>query len=413
MAVRPGQEQTKAVAIPEDWTESQLGAHLATQIRNGYSPVCPDSPTGIWILSLAAVTRYGFSSAGVKPAPLGDGAVLDNLLEAGDIVVSRSNTPDRVGLAGLYQGDPRPCAYPDLIMRVRPAQTLSARYLLFHLLSSRGRQYFRMSARGSSSSMVKIDRSILEAFPLPLPPTKAEQEAIAHALSDADALIESLDQLIAKKRHIKQGAMQELLTGKRRLPGLKAKPGYRKTDVGVIPEDWAVEYVEELLEITTGSKNTQDRIEDGLYPFFVRSQTVERINSYSFDGEAVLTAGDGVGTGKVYHYVDGRFDVHQRVYRMTSFGDRLDGYYFFLCFSSLFYARIMQMTAKSSVDSVRREMIARMQIPLPKKAEQEAIAEVLSDIDAEIAALDTRLDKARQVKQGMMHNLLTGRIRLI
>jgi type I restriction enzyme S subunit len=131
----------------------------------------------------------------------------------------------------------------------------------------------------------------------------------------------------------------------------------------VIPKDWEVNYIGNLADISTGSRNTQDRVEDGEYPFFVRSQTVERINSYSYDGEAVLTAGDGVGTGKVFHYINGKFDVHQRVYRITDFVPSLDGYFFYLFFASNFYDRIMQMTAKSSVDSVRMDMIAKMQFP--------------------------------------------------
>src|SRR5438445_4067882 len=110
------------------------------------------------------------------------------------------------------------------------------------------------------------------------------------------------------------------------------------------------DFVKNVAHITTGGKNTQDRIENGAYPFFVRSQTVERINSYSCDGEAVLTAGDGVGTGKVFHYIKGKFDVHQRVYCISDFNERVDGYFFYLYFSTHFFNRIMQMTAKSSVD---------------------------------------------------------------
>ena len=180
-----------------------------------------------------------------------------------------------------------------------------------------------------------------------------------------------------------------------------------------MPADWDVEPIESLAHITTGSRNTQDRIDDGQYPFFVRSQTVERINSYSFDGEAVLTAGDGVGTGKVFHYINGKFDAHQRVYRISDFSERINGYFFYLYFSTHFYNRIMQMTAKSSVDSVRREMIARMLIPLPPtKAEQEAIAEALSDADALIESLEQVLAKKRNLKQGAMQELLTGKKRL-
>src|SRR5213596_2856254 len=96
-------------------------------------------------------------------------------------------------------------------------------------------------------------------------------------------------------------------------------PGYKQTELGLLPKEWGLERVREVASITTGKRNTQDRVEDGAFPFFVRSQTVESINSYSFDGEAVLTAGDGVGTGKVFHYIHGKFDFHQRVYRISNF----------------------------------------------------------------------------------------------
>ena len=188
--------------------------------------------------------------------------------------------------------------------------------------------------------------------------------------------------------------------------------GYRRTEVGVIPEEWNVDRIDQNTSIKTGSKNTQDRQEDGDYPFFVRSQEVERINSYSYDGEAVLTAGDGVGTGKVFHYIQGRFDVHQRVYRITDFSGRLNGRYFFYQFSTGFYNRIMSMTAKSSVDSVRLEMIAGMKIPMPPLSEQRAIAEALSDVDGLLAALEALIAKKRAVKQAAMQQLLTGKSRL-
>ncbi len=188
--------------------------------------------------------------------------------------------------------------------------------------------------------------------------------------------------------------------------------GYRRTDAGLIPEDWGVDRIDQHTSITTGSKNTQDKQEDGEYPFFVRSQAIERIDTCSYDGEAVLTAGDGVGTGKVFHYIRGRFDVHQRVYRITDFSDRLNGRYFFYQFSERFYDRIMSMTAKSSVDSVRLEMIAGMRIPLPPAPEQRAIAAVLSDVDELIESLEALIAKKRAIKQAAMQELLAGRTRL-
>ena len=191
------------------------------------------------------------------------------------------------------------------------------------------------------------------------------------------------------------------------------KKGYKQTEVGVIPEDWNLDYIENFAQISTGGRNTQDRIDDGQYPFFVRSQTVERINSYSFDGEAVLTAGDGVGTGKVFHYINGKFDAHQRVYRISDFTQSVNGFFFYLYFSTHFYNRIMQMTAKSSVDSVRREMIARMLVPLPPtEAEQRAIAAALRDVDGLISGLEQLIAKKRGLKQAAMQQLLTGKQRL-
>src|SRR5690606_12729320 len=181
----------------------------------------------------------------------------------------------------------------------------------------------------------------------------------------------------------------------------------KKTEIGLIPEDWKVKKISEFAKITTGNKNTQDKISTGKYPFFVRSQIVERINSYSFDGEAVLTAGDGVGVGKVFHYINDKFDFHQRVYAISQFDSKVSGFYFFKYFQSNFYNRIMQMTAKSSVDSVRMETIADMYIPLPPLAEQEAIANALSDADAWIEKLEQLIAKKRLIKQGAMQTLLT------
>ena len=184
-----------------------------------------------------------------------------------------------------------------------------------------------------------------------------------------------------------------------------------KQAMGIIPEDWDIDEIQNHADITTGAKNTQDRIEDGKFPFFVRSQKIERINTYSYDGESVLTAGDG-GTGKVFHYINGKFDFHQRVYSISNFDNCLEGYFFYLYFSSHFLARIMSMTAKSSVDSVRRDMIAEMLIPLPEKNEQIAISTTMKDIIELIETINKTIEKKKSIKQGAMQELLTGKRRL-
>lgn len=193
---------------------------------------------------------------------------------------------------------------------------------------------------------------------------------------------------------------------------MEIKPGYKQTELGMIPEDWEVDYIGKQCSITTGKRNTQDSKATGIFPFFVRSQVVERINSYSYDGEAVLTAGDGVGTGKVVHYINGKFDFHQRVYCLSGFAQVLDGYYFYLFFKNRFLARIQQFTAKTSVDSVRLEMISKMPVALPPLSEQKHIAEVMQDIDSLITSLEKLIEKKKLIKQGVMQELLTGKRRI-
>jgi type I restriction enzyme S subunit len=187
---------------------------------------------------------------------------------------------------------------------------------------------------------------------------------------------------------------------------------FKDTEVGRIPEDWTVSTIENIAMITTGSQNTQDNEENGDYPFYVRSQQVERINKWIFDTEGVVTAGDGVGTGKVFHYVNGKFGLHQRCYLIHNFVSNMSARFFFWIFSNNFYERVHSMTAKSSVDSVRREMIAGMQIPIPPKSEQTRIATALSKVDALISELGRLIEKKRAIKQGAMQQLLTGKKRL-
>ena len=153
----------------------------------------------------------------------------------------------------------------------------------------------------------------------------------------------------------------------------------------------------DICHISTGKSNTQDKKDDGIYPFYVRSPHIERSNKYLYDEEAVLTVGDGVGTGKVFHYVNGKYDLHQRVYRMFNFKD-INAKYFYYLFSQKFYKRVMSMTAKSSVDSVRLEMISQMEIEYPSINEQETIANYFTSLDSQISASTSRLASLKQMK---------------
>lgn len=245
----------------------------------------------------------------------------------------------------------------------------------------------------------QITNKSLNSFRIPLPPKDNEIDAIATALSDVDALLQGLDRLIAKKRDLKQAAMQQLLTGETRLPGFTGK--------------WLIAKLGDLARIKTGKKNNEDKTDGGEYPFFVRSAFVERIDSYSYDCEAILVPGEG-NIGSIFHYINCRFDVHQRVYAITQFRSDVSARFLHAYMTQFFGAWALQNTVKATVDSLRLPTFQNFDVRLPPTAdEQSAIADVLSDMDAEIEALELRRAKTADLKQSMMQELLTGKTRLV
>ncbi len=179
----------------------------------------------------------------------------------------------------------------------------------------------------------------------------------------------------------------------------------------VYPIDWEIENVSSVANISTGCRDTQDNKKTGKYPFFVRSPIVERIDVADYNCEAVLTAGDGVGTGKVFHYVNGEFSAHQRVYIMNNFKG-VDGKYFYYYFSKHFIKEVEKYTAKSSVDSVRRAMIAEMAFPHPDIPEQKKIVKVLDDFNVYISDITELIEKKKAIRDGALEDLISGTTRV-
>lgn len=267
-----------------------------------------------------------------------------------------------------------------------------------------------------------------------LPPL-AEQRAIAEALSDADALIESLEQLLTKKRQIKQGAVQELLTGKRRLPGFEVTVGTKPTDVESIPVDWNVKSVREMGHVEAGKALNADG--PGLQRPYLRTKNVldgridltdvlsmpmtdsEFLRFSLKHGDVLLNEGQSlelVGRCSLYRDEYGgpcaiqnqliRFRAHPGV--SAEFAEALFRY----CQQTGIFCGIATQTTSVAHLGVSRFQNLKLGWP-SSLAEQRAIALVLADMDAEITTLETKLAKARQLKQGMMQELLTGRIRLV
>ena len=175
--------------------------------------------------------------------------------------------------------------------------------------------------------------------------------------------------------------------------------------------NWNGEFLGNTCVVKTGGKDTQNRVDNGTYPFFVRSNTVERINSYSFNGEAILTSGDGVGVGKNFHYINGKFDFHQRVYALHSFKEEFSGKFIYQLFVEKFYKRVIRLSAKNSVDSVRMNMITEMKMYLPSLPEQQKIAAFLTAVDKKIQQLTRKKQLLENYKKGVMQKIFSQEIR--
>lgn len=174
--------------------------------------------------------------------------------------------------------------------------------------------------------------------------------------------------------------------------------------IGEIPYEWEMRRLRFLCNITTGNMDTQNNNPDGEYPFYVRSPIVERSDEYTFDNEAVLMAGDGVGAGKVFHYVNGKYGCHQRVYSMSGFQD-ISGKYLYYYLLENFYKKMEESNAKSTVDSVRLPMLKDFFVVFPNCFEQEAIVQYLDskclNIDGIIACQEEIITKIKEYKTSL------------
>ena len=262
----------------------------------------------------------------------------------------------------------------------------------------------------------KLMNNMMAEIPLLIPPLK-EQEQIVAFLDDKTGKIDDLLAKIKKKIELikenRTALINHCVT-----KGLNPNSPMKDSGVewiGDIPTGWECVKLKYLCSVTTGGKDTQDKVDDGLYPFYVRSQKVERINSYSYEGESVLTAGDGVGVGKVFHYVNGKFEYHQRVYKFSDFR-RVYGKFFFLFMKHHFIFVTKDQNSKSTVDSIRRPLIDSFRFSLPPLQEQQEIVAYLdvqtSKIDSTIRNEEKRIVLLKEYRQSLISNVVTGKIKV-
>jgi type I restriction enzyme S subunit len=336
------------------------------------------------------------------------------LFGAGDIVYSKIRPYLRKAILADFEGLCSADMYP-----LRPSEDSSAGFIFATILAHHFSRYAEsVSVR---SGMPKINRVELAEYTFALPPTKAEQEAIAVALSDAVALIESLEQLLVKKRHLKQGAMQELLTGKKRLSGFSGKwrncpwgDVIASCSSGATPYRGRTEYYKGTVKWISSGELNFNFIEDTIE--HISEEAVQKTNLKIHPAGTFLMAITGLeaaGTRGSCGIVGSPATTNQSCMAIYPKPDLKTEYlyHYYVYRGNELAFEYCQGTKQQSYTA---KLVKLLPIDLPPSTdEQTAIAGALSDMDAEIASLETKVTKARQLKTGMMQELLTGRIRLV
>lgn len=393
--------------VPEGWKESSLVSVLKGSIRNGYSPNPAEKKTGYWVLGLGALGDDGIILDSIKPVEPTQ-QVLNNLLEPDDFLVSRSNTPDKVGRSLRYKGEIHNCSYPDLLMRFRvDVGKVDLDFMEQTLKSSRVRAYFKTCAAGSSASMVKINKSTVENTPLHLPPLR-EQRKIARILSTWDQAITATEQLLANSQQQKKALTQQLLSGKQRLPGLSG--AWQTIRFGeTFRERVEIGFIELPLLSITSEEGVIDREGTG------RKDTSNADKSKYLR----ICPGDiGYNTMRMWQGVSGLSMLEGLVspaYTVLTPQPGIDplfaAYLFkFPALVHVFYRHSQGLV--SDTWNLKYSNFAKIKWSIPDVEEQKAIAAVLANADREIEIMQLQLDALKQEKKALMQQLLTGKRRV-
>ncbi|MCC4853906.1 AAA family ATPase, partial [Vibrio lentus] len=386
--------------VPNEWKRVNLDKLLATSVRNGYSPNAVDHETGHVVLGLGALTDRALDLANVKNVEATE-QVLKTQLSHGDFLISRSNTPDKVGRSAMFRGELESCSYPDLMMKFRLDESIAdPQYIESYLQSTKMRQYFRSCAAGSSNSMVKITKSVVEKAPI-LIPELAEQRKIVEILSTWDKAISTTEKLIETSKQQKKSLMQQLLTGKKRLVNPETDKAFegewKKVELGKLldykqPTPYLVkstEYSNEYLTpVLTAGKT------------FILGYSNEDFGIFREELPAIIF--DDFTTAS--KFVDFPFKAKSSAMKILIAKDSVSIKYVYEAMQVLNYP----------VGGHQRHWISifvNLVIGLPEPEEQQKISSVLTAADKEIEVLQAKLAHFNQEKKALMQQLLTGKVR--
>ncbi len=423
--VKEGYKQPEIGLIPENWVLTPL-EKISAFITKGSTPTTYGFSwvqDGVLFLRSECVSENGLDLSQSMFISHKAHAVLSRSeLRSGDILITITGNVGRVvhlsddfGIGNMNQH----------IARVRITSGGINSGFVYHFLTQNSvRKAFNTITTGQAYPQISLKQVRESIVPLPSLP---EQRSISQALSDVDALIASLEKAIAKKRHLKTATMQQLLTGKTRLPGFGEGKGYKESAIGVIPEDWETSELIEKASVIDSLHKTPDFCGDGypmvrvadIKPGDLRLHETLKVCDSVFEeftrnyqpkrGDIVLSR---VGSYGISSFVetDEPFCLGQNTVVIES---RVPPRFLYYALNSEYIReQIEDESYGSGYKSLSLKNIKELIFAIPSVSEQQEIATVLSDMDAAIAALETRRAKTQALKQGMMQQLLTGKVRL-
>lgn len=287
------------------------------------------------------------------------------------------------------------CGKASPVVHAYTSSLCDLRFVAYQLRAAVKAGWIAALAKGIRVRSTQFDRPALASLNIAYPTVETQQriaDYLDRETAEIDAAVADLDKYVELLNVKLESASREVFTE------LSANHPLIQTKF--------------LVDITTGSGDTQDSQENGSFPFYVRSDTIQRAEDFEFDCDAVLTSGDGAGVGKIFHLAGGKFKAHQRVYVMHNF-KRVSPQYFYWMFKSAFPDAIRYGGAKSTVDSVRRPMIANLKIPVPDNDVQEKASKRIEKLHHEVSALIAKSTKLRDLllkrRSVLITEVVTGR----
>lgn len=410
MVVKPGYKQTEVGVIPEEWEVKPLKRISPSQsVGLVINPSAYfDKAGSVPLLVGSNISENAIDSTTSNRITQASNEILSaSRLVAGDLVTVRVGEP---GITAVVPPELDGCNCASMMI-VRRHPSFDSHWLCYMMNSRHGRKQVEHVQYGTAQKQFNISDAVEFLYPVPVLP---EQRAIATALSDVDALLGALQRLIAKKHELRKAAMQQLLTGQIRLPGFSGE--WEDTTLGAIGEciiglTYSPDNVVEHGLLVLRSSNIQGGRLAYENNVFVDIEVDDRLITRSGDILICVRNGSRTLIGKsalIDEYAAGTtFGAFMTVYRTTHWR------FISHAFQSESIQRQIRDNIGATINQITNKDMKALRLKLPSSDEQAAIATVLSDMDAELAALERRLAKTRALKQGMMQELLTGRTRLV